>query len=213
MRIERGISRTNKRIRSRVPSNLEVATRVDAIQRLHILVEQPQAITGLVEQPNQICRLGLVRPIQVEVSAQAAWIVREAVVSINGLIGYRTQVHRVVHEWSGLNAAAAGPGWVQVADTEGRHVARAVGDVLAVAAKRCHGAVEYRRLPRGIVEECPVPIGLRASIAAFIAQGLLVEPREVAMEEEEYALDEELVKNEATRAGWGLRAHREVDNV
>lgn len=66
-----------------------------------------------------------------------------------------------------------------------------IGDEGAVAGQRGFGAVEQRRRLKGVVGgggDGPVPVGLGAREAAFVAESLLVFPREPAVPGEESAL-------------------------
>lgn len=49
----------------------------------------------------------------------------------------------------------------------------------------CEGKGLTAGFARVFPGQCPVPIGLRALIAAFVLQGLLIEPEKVAVEVEE----------------------------
>lgn len=49
----------------------------------------------------------------------------------------------------------------------------------------CEGKGLTAGFARVLPGQCPIPIGLRALIAAFVLQGLLIEPEKVAVEVEE----------------------------
>lgn len=82
-----------------------------------------------------------------------------------------------------MDAAAAGGVGDDEFDAEGGDLRwRGVGEVLAVAAEGGEGAVEDSAVDGVLPREGPVPVGLGAFVAAFVAEGGFVEMDEVAVE-------------------------------
>ena len=127
-------------------------------------------------------------------SRQAARVSAQSAVGALGRKPYGPERDRVVREGAAGDAAAAVAGVDGDGEAEGADVHDAVRDGEAVAAHGEGRAVEEGRFAGVVVGEGPVPVGLRAGVVAFGAQGELVEMEEVAVEMEEDALGNESVR-------------------
>ena len=87
-----------------------------------------------------------------------------------------------------VNTATAGTRTDRKMEAESSDVRDAVRDFSTVAAHGVGRAVENGRSVWVFPVDGPVPIGLSAFVAAFLAKGFLIEPDEVAMEVKEETL-------------------------
>jgi len=137
-----------------------------------------------------------------EIALQAARVVGQAVAVVGGrAIGQSKcdgpKIDGHVHERAAGHATAAGA--VREDDLRkagaAQHNIALAGDVCAVAGHGSSGAVKDGRfLSAGLSCLGPVPVRLVASVAAFVAESLLVRPGEVAVPGQEGTLEVSLTK-------------------
>lgn len=149
----------------------------------------------LAERQRHVDGLEILRRRERDVPVQTARVVARAVERSVGLVARRSQVDSVLvgREWAPLHATtprARVNGYI--ARLEVDDGGRAVGDHDAVAPHRPGRSVEDRALAGIFPVDGPVPVGLGTLVAAFLAEGLLVEVHVVPVETEEetVAVDE-----------------------
>ena len=122
-----------------------------------------------------------------EVALEAARVITQAAVGPYGQDADVAEIDLPVREGPLVHTAAAGGLRPAEGLVAGRRAGRRREDVVAavvvdaVAAERRVRAVEERRSGLILVVERPVPVGLRALVAALVAQRFLVQPRVVPM--------------------------------
>lgn len=105
---ERGIAGTGIGVVVQA-ANGEVPARMDTLDCLEDGVEAAELGTRS-DGPHDVCGLGLVAPDEGEVTPQAARVVVQTAVAVNGREGDRAEVHCIVHKRALVDTAAAG-GW------------------------------------------------------------------------------------------------------
>lgn len=163
-----------------------MSPRMRAIERLAHDAEAFKIVTaGLIgELILHIRRPGVGRPDSRNIAFETAGIIAQAITMRVGIEGCGAEVdgESSFFERSLLDAAASAGGRDNEVDTECREVCRSVvGDELTVTAHRSTGAVKYSAFGWILPAESPIPVGLGAFVAAFIAEGFLIEVDVVAM--------------------------------
>lgn len=156
---------------------------MDPANHLHLGTE-PSHIGIATDYACNSRRSRLIAPVEIKISRETTRIVAQAIVRTFRFKGKWAQRYGViVGKWSRINTAATGPWLEYEIDTEGCGIDGIVWNDFAITAHRSRRAVEDRRLCWILPIDGPVPIWLRAFIAAFILQRFLVEVHEITMED------------------------------
>ncbi len=190
VQIKDGIPRAHEPIVPRITPNGEMPTRVQALPGFEKAGKCFEGGVG-TDQGDHVAGFEVVGEFERDIAFEAARVVVESRAGSNSwLVACRTQIHGVVLKGTGCDAAAARGGRDGTEAAEGGGEGSvAVGDVDAVAAHRVGGTREDFGGEWIGVGEGPVPVGLRAGVATFRAEELVVEVGVVAMPVKEDALD------------------------
>ena len=108
-------------------ANGEVSSGMDASGSLHDGIETSE-VGAAGNLPHDVRRFRLVAPVRGDVPHEAARVVGEASVAVEGGEGGGAQIHGIVCEGAGFDAAATGAGGDGAGAAEGGEVQVAVGD-------------------------------------------------------------------------------------
>ena len=190
MQIKDRIPRAHEPIVPRIAPDAEMPARVQPLPRFEKAGKCFEGGVG-TDQRDHVGGFEVAGEFERDVAFEAARVVVEPGAGSNSwLVACGSEVHRVVLKGPGCDAAAArgGRDGTEAAEGGGQGSV-AVGDVDAVAAHRVGGTGEDFGGEWIGVGEGPVPVGLRAGVAAFRAEELVVEVGVVAMPVKEDALD------------------------
>lgn len=190
MQIEDWIPRAYKPIVPRIAPDGEMPARVQPVPRFEETGKRLEGVVG-TDQGDHVGGFEVVREFERDVASEAARVIVESRAgSYSWLVAGGSEVHGVVLKGTGCDAAAAGGGRDGTEAAEGGGEGSvAVGDVDAVAAHGVGGTGEDFGSEWVGVGEGPVPVGLRAGVATFRAEELVVEISVVAMPVKKDALD------------------------
>ena len=190
MQIKDRIPRTHEPVVPRIAPDGEMPARVQPVPRFEKAGKRLEGGVG-TDQRDHVGGFEVAGEFERDIAFEASRVVVESRAgSHSWLVACGSEVHGVGLKGSGCDAAAARGGKDGTRAVEGvGEGSVAVGDVDAVTAHGVSGTGEDFGGEWIGVGEGPVPVGLRAGVAAFGAEELVVKVGVVAMPMKEDALD------------------------